>query len=212
MTTPLVQADVVDALVPPFFTVGQGNKTFSRDFVSEFHNLGAQVGANVLPGRGLVIMHRGTSRNPVIFAMSPFYSVAVLILLLVLAWAIVGLLTRRRTMVRRTAWNGGLKKLAPEMTYSATGFSNPVRVIFNSVLRPAAIRESRQTIAEHFLSAIRKDRREIHFVDRILGGPIVRGVRSLAQQLARMHSGRVNTYAAYVLITVLIIVLASTVW
>ncbi len=211
VTIPLVQADVIDALVPPFFTVGQGNKTFSPDFVSEFHNLGAQVGADVFPGRGLVIMHRGTARNPVIFAMSPLYSVVVLALLLMLAWAVVRLLTRRRVRARRAALSGGLKRITPEMTYSATGFSNPVRVVFNTVLRPVSVRENRETIAQHFLSAIRKDRREIHFVDRILAGPIVRGVRSLALQLARMHSGRVNTYAAYVLITLLAIFLIRAV-
>ena len=42
---------------------------------------GAQVGQEVLPGRGLVVMHRGEA-NPVVFAMSTSYMLVALIVLL----------------------------------------------------------------------------------------------------------------------------------
>jgi hydrogenase-4 component B len=207
---PYVHVSTVDQLVPPFFTVGKGNKKFSEGFVSEFHKLGAQVGRDVLPGRGLVIMHRGSERNPVIFAMSPSYTVAVLFLLIGAAFVIIRLLTRHRSLSRKSAWSGGVRRLLPEMTYSATGFSNPVRVIFSSIFKPIPVRDARETIASHFLSAIRKDEIEIHLIDRLFGRPIVQYGRSLAEQLARMHSGRVNAYAAYVLAALLVVLLIQT--
>jgi hypothetical protein len=33
---------------------------------------------------------------------------------------------RTREVVLRTVWEGDIRRLLPEMTYSATGFSNPV--------------------------------------------------------------------------------------
>jgi len=204
---PYVHASAVDQLVPPFFTVGKGNATFPKAFVSDFHKLGAQVGRDVLPGRGLVIMHRGSARNPVIFAMSPSYTVVVLLLLMGVAFVVIRLLTRKRSLSRRPAWNGGVRRLLPEMTYSATGFSNPVRVIFSGIFRPIPVRNTRETVARHFLSAIRRDQIEIHLIDRLFGRPIIAYGRSLANRLGRMHSGRVNAYAAYVLAALLIVLL-----
>jgi hydrogenase-4 component B len=204
---PYVHVSALDQVVPPFFTVGKGNGTFSKAFVSDFHKLGAQVGRDVLPGRGLVIMHRGGKRNPVIFAMSPSYTVVVLLLLLGVTYLVVRLLTRRQSLSRRPAWSGGVRRLLPEMTYSATGFSNPVRVIFSGIFRPIPVRDTRETIARHFLSAIRKDQIEIHLIDRLFSRPVIHCGRSLANRLGRMHSGRVNAYAAYVLVTLLVVLL-----
>ena len=73
-----------DALVPPFFASNPAHDTLPPAFVDEFHNLGAQVGQNVLPGRGLVVMHRGGTENPVVFAMSTSYTLVALIVLLLL--------------------------------------------------------------------------------------------------------------------------------
>ena len=42
------------------------------------------------------------------------------------------------------------------MTYTATGFSNPVRVIFDAIFRPTTVEDSRQTVGEHFRTAIRR--------------------------------------------------------
>ena len=48
-------------------------------FADEFHDLGAQVGQGVLPGRGLVVLHRGGAENPVVFAMSTSYMLVALV-------------------------------------------------------------------------------------------------------------------------------------
>src|SRR4029077_11200802 len=71
-------------------------------FVAEFHDLGAQVGESVLPGRGLVVLDRGGKENPVVFAMSTSYMLVALAVLLVLTYLIVRLwLTNRREVTRR---------------------------------------------------------------------------------------------------------------
>ena len=210
VTAPLVRQSAMDDLVPPFFIVTKGNDKFPEPFIAEFNALGAQVGQNALPGRGLVVMHRGGERNPVVFAMAPSYGVVVLVLLLGLVFFTVRFMTRGRSTLRQPAWDGGVRRLIPQMTYTVTGFSNPVRVVFSGIFRPIMIHDARETIAQHFLSAIKKDRQDVHLADRLLTRPLLRFGRQLAALLARMHSGRVNSYATYVLLCLLLVFLIGS--
>jgi len=203
--TPLIQESVVDELVPPFFIVAKGDPNFSDAFISEFHDLGAQTGRNVIPGRGLVVLHRGTERNPVVFAMSTSYTLVVLALLLSGVFILIRVLTKTRMVTRKPAWDGGVRRLMPEMTYTATGFSNPVRVIFEAIFRPSTLDERKEMVAEHFRTAIKNEHKEVHIADRSVFHPIVRGIQSIALLLGQMHTGSVNIYAAYILISLAII-------
>jgi hydrogenase-4 component B len=209
--TPMTGASAVDALVPPFFAGSAEHSQLPADFATEFHDLGAQVGQDVLPGRGLVVMHRGGAQNPVVFAMSTSYMLPVLIALLAIAYGIVRLgLARRRGVVRRACWDGGVQRLLPEMTYTATGFSNPVRVIFDAILQPTAIEDTRETVAEHFRTAIRRQRKTVHIVDRVVLAPLKEGGFKIANGLAAMHHGRINAYIAYGLLTLVVALIVGS--
>ena len=203
-TTPLVHQSVVDDIVPPFMLLNGGQGRYGDGLVSEFHDLGAQIGQGVLPGRGLVVLHQGTERNPVVFAMSTSYGAIVLLLLIGGSFLLIRMLTRARKVTVQPAWDGGLRRLHPEMTYTATGFSNPVRVIFRAVFRASPVSETRDAIAEHFRTAIKDAEEEVHIVDRSVFLPLVRVAEWLATWLGRMHSGRVNVYAAFVMGTLLV--------
>jgi len=197
-----IHSDVVaDALVPAFFSSSPAHAALPPAFVSDFHNIGAQVGQSVLPGRGLVVMHRGGAANPVVFAMSTTYMLVVLLILLALTFVIIRLgFTRDRRLSRRQRWDGGIRRLLPEMTYTATGFSNPVRVIFDAVFRPTTVEDTRETVSRHFRTAIRREKDETHFVDKIFLRPVATAALWCARVLAAMHHGRFNTYAAYALL------------
>ncbi len=206
---PLVHRNVVDELVPPFFTIKGENPRFSKAFVADFHDLGAQVGRSVLPGRGLVVLHQGSTKNPVVFAMSTGYTLVVLVLLIGGALALTSLLTRKRKASLRPAWDGGVRRLFPDMTYTATAFSNPVRVVFDAIFRPTTVEDARETVAEHFRTAIGGDRFEIHVVDRTVIQPATRFMLWAANRVSRIHVGKINAYAAYVLITLLLFLLIN---
>jgi hydrogenase-4 component B len=204
---PIAHSSAADALVPPFFAASPGHETLPPAFIGEFHDLGAQIGQNVAPGRGLVILHRGETANPVVFAAAPTYLILVLAGLLLLAFVLLRWgFARRRSVVRRTCWDGGIRRLLPEMTYTATGFSNPVRVIFQTVYRPTIVEDTRETVAEHFLTAIRQRGETVHIVDRAMR-PVQQVMFGLARQLARMHHGRLNVYVAYALLSLLTVLL-----
>lgn len=204
-THSLAGASAADALVPPFFASNPAHQELPPAFVDDFHNLGAQVGQSVFPGRGLVVLHRGGAENPVVFAMSTSYTLVALIVLLLLTYIVIRLwLTRSRKLARRVRWDGGIRRLLPEMTYTATGFSNPVRVIFDAVFRPTTIQDTRETVAEHFRTAIRREKERVHLVDKLVLQPVSSAAMGCARLLAAMHHGRFNTYAAYALLALLI--------
>ncbi len=205
VATPLTGAPSTSALVPGFFPGNAGGAHLAPDFAAEFHDLGARVGAGVIPGRGLVVLHRGGTTNPVVYAMSTSYMVVVLGLLLGLLYLVVRVATRDRSTVREPRWDGGVRRYLPEMTYTATGFSNPVRVVFAAVFRPTRIQNTRQTVAQHFLAAIHRESVAPHVVERYVVAPAGAMLDRTAALLARMHSGRINTYALYVLLTLLIL-------
>ena len=207
---PLAHESATAALVPPFFTAdAQRPETLPPAFLSEFHDLGAQVGREFLPGRGLVVLHRGEERNPVVFAMSTSYMLVALAGILALIFIVFRLLTRYRGLARGAAWDGGLRHLSPGLTYTATGFSNPVRVIFAALLHPAASEESTEAVAVHFRTAIRRDYTEVHIIDRFVLQPPINILRNLAEVARRMHVGHVNAYAAYVLLALLIVLVVG---
>lgn len=207
---PITHHDTLAAIVPPFFAGSPRHPELSAAFVGEFHAIGAQLGQSTLPGSGLVIMHRGGVTNPVVYASSPFWLAVVLAALLLVTWLLVQLVTaRRRTVVRQPCWDGALRRLFPEMTYTATGFSNPVRVIFGAVFRPTTVEDTRETVAQHFRSAILHERDDIHLIDRAVLHPARAAAFGFAALLARIHHGRLNTYITYVLLALLAALLLS---
>jgi hydrogenase-4 component B len=207
VVSPITHTGSTEALVPNFFHVtprSPGN--LSPGFVSDFHDLGAQVGHRVLPGRGLVVLHQGGSSNPVVFAMSTAYTLVVLALVLFLTYIVFQALTRARNAERRNAWAGGLPRLLPQMTYSFTGLSAPVRVIFETVFKPLRERKV-ETVGGHFRTAIRVEETQEHILDRLLTRPILACLLWIANQFRKMHRGQVNVYAAYVLFSLLLVLL-----
>jgi hydrogenase-4 component B len=192
------QARAADALVPPFFAGNVHHRELPSAFIKDFHALGAQVGQSVIPGRGLVVLHRGGKANPVVFAMSTAYMAVVLALMLLVAYAVFRLvIARNRTVDRRPVWDGGIRRLLPEMTYTGTGFSNPVRVIFEAVFKPTTVEDTRQTVGKHFRAAIRRTRGENHVLDRLVLNPIADGAVWVSNGFARMHHGFLNAYVLY---------------
>ncbi len=197
---PLAGASASDALVPPFFASDPAHSALPSTFVKDFHDLGAQIGQSFLPGRGLVVLHRGGEENPVVFAMSTSYMAVALIVLLGGTYVVIRLwLTRRRKLRQRKRWDGGIRRLLPEMTYTATGFSNPVRVVFDAVFRPTTVEDTRETVTRHFRTAILREQERTHPVDKLVFHPVRAALLRVARALAYLHQGRLNTYATYAL-------------
>ena len=201
---PITNAYATTALVPPFFNNQKVADKLPSDFVNDFHNIGAQIGKNILFTRGVVVMHRGGKDNPVVFAMSTSYMLITFLILFGLTFGLVWLLVaRKRSVTYKTRWDGGIKNLLPQMTYTATGFAQPVRVIFNTILR-SNISNKNETVSNNFRLSIKQERQEVHLIDRLVLYPLMKFAKKLSHFLAKMHSGKINTYASYAILTLLV--------
>jgi hypothetical protein len=58
------------------------------------------------------------------------------------------------------------------ITCTATGFSNPVRVVFQAIIQSNITEDPRQTVVVHFRIPIHRQREEIHVMDRIFLRPL----------------------------------------
>ncbi len=186
-------------LVPAFFH-SPGNSHLPLAFFHDFEKIGARIGHSILPGRGLVILHRGGNINPVVFVASPAYMLVTILVIVLFAMVITEIFPLRgRRIERSPVWAGGIKRLFSEMTYTASGFAQPIRVIFEALLRPRHV-EERESLAGHFQMRIRRESVHIHLMDRFVLYPLVKGPSYLSAKLAKMHGGEVNTYTAYVFV------------
>ena len=66
-----------------------------------------------------------------------------------------------------------------------------------------------EAVARHFRTAIRREYTEVHIVDRFVLGPPMDILRSVAGVVRRMHVGNVNAYAAYILLTLLLVLIVG---
>ena len=204
VAAPLAGADPTAAIVPNFF----GHvSVLATGTVHDLTALGAQLGRGLLPLRGLVVLHADGVDAPVAYAMSTALTFAVLVIMLLIVWATTSGVRRHRRVSRGVPWNGGIVRLQPEMTYTATAFSAPVRVLFHAVFDPEVARgEERQGA---FVTAHTHDEVRVHVVDRLLIRPVVELAQRIAGRLAELHHGKVTAYAAYVLVTLVVVLLAT---
>ncbi|MEO8993795.1 MAG: proton-conducting transporter membrane subunit [Rhodanobacter sp.] len=204
MTASLTGADPTDALVPAFFGDVSG---LAAGVAHDLSQLGAQLGHGLFPLRGLVVLHSDGAHAPVVYAMSTLLTFVVLVLMLLVVWAVASGVRRRRRLSRRAPWNGGIVRLLPEMTYTATTFSSPVRVLFHAVFDPEVAREEERQGA--FLTARTHHEVRVHVVDRLFFRPGTEAFQAIARWLARMHHGKITGYAAYVLGALVVVMLAA---
>ena len=204
ITGPLTGANPTDALVPAFFGNGSG---LAAGVVHDLSPLGAQLGRGLLPLRGLVVLHSDGAHAPVVYAMSTALTFVVLVLMLLVVWVVARGVRRHRRISRGLPWNGGIVRLRPEMAYTATVFSAPVRVLFDAVFDPQVARQEERQGA--FLTARVHHEVRVHLVDRLLVGPLLAAAWATAGFLARMHHGKISGYAIYVLGALVVVVLAA---
>ncbi len=152
------------------------------------------IGANLIPApgaHGTVFFNQAFNVNDpyVLFLMALFLSVIV---------ALIRHLIRRSRGVRRVEpWNGGAMAFSPITSWSAEGFSHPIRLAFAKFYGLSRERVHRQ--GTHFYHHT-----VINRVEQNLYVPVVNLGRWIGRTMQHIQSGRVTQYVAYVWIFVLI--------
>lgn len=130
---------------------------------------------------------------------------ATILLLLVGATAILWHARGSRRAEPSPSWACG-QPLSTSLRWTGAGFSKPVRLVYETVLRP----ERSITVTEHrgVVHRVAYEGRVPHLIDERLYGPVRRGALSAAHQARRLQSGTLGTYVAYLIGLVLVLLLA----
>lgn len=166
------------------------------------HAAGApNVSANLSSGQLLIepVFAKFASISPTELAVV----IPTFTLLLMLLGAAVG--NRRLGVVRTPVWNSGAVAPGPRTQYTATGWSNPTRVVFDTLLRT---RRTRRTSGlELAPEGVVYTSKVPAIVDHRLVLPLVRRTMRLAKALQALQSGSLARYLFYILVTLVAVLL-----
>jgi hydrogenase-4 component B len=113
---------------------------------------------------------------------------------------------RARTRIAPT-WDCGLRGLTPQMEYTATGFSKPLRMIFKALFRPRREVQRYYDFSPYFTTTLRFESHvEEMFQTRIyrpLKWLVLRGSR----RLRALQAGSIQAYLIYMFVTLLALLL-----
>jgi hydrogenase-4 component B len=104
-------------------------------------------------------------------------------------------------------WGCGIK-LHSGMEYSATGFVQPIRQIFSMIYQPAVKLETEMLEQSRYFAKRKRFDLSFQPVFKIyLYDPVVRFFLQLADRFRIIHSGNLHVYLAYILLTLIILLL-----
>ena len=165
-----------------------------------FFNSHIVGGASLNPGTLLVQQGAGTSSSPLLIAL---LLVGLVLLPVAIGVAVGGRIRKRIAMT----WACGLERIEPQMQYTATGFSKPIRMIFSNIVRATHEIEMEEETSPYFRPAIRYQLRTESIFHRYMYGPLNNAVLNTAHILRRIQTGHLQTYLAYIFITLVLLLL-----
>jgi hypothetical protein len=196
VTTSLLGRSVLNQVVPPLFTNHPGNYQL-------LVTLGGGLFGGLLPVNGLVVIAApafSTIDSPTYLFLAELLLVGMVLLVL---RAIRPLGSRRTGPV----WAGGIPRFTASMTYTGLAYSNPIRIIFNSLYRSHARTGEIASAAHHREGRITYQQEIPPPFERILYRPLLNIGGGLTRRARIIQSGNVNQYVAYIFLIVLIVLI-----
>lgn len=135
-----------------------------------------------------------------LFALLAVPGIAVLFLLRAAA--------RRRPERLAPTWGCGIA-LTPRMEYSASAFSQPLRMIFRQILRPRPELEARHEVSPYFACYLRYRTEITPVFERYLYGPAARLLVEASHRLRGIQAGGIRLYLAYILATLVFLLVVA---
>ncbi len=119
-------------------------------------------------------------------------------------WAFFG----RHSKVRiGPTWDCGLRGLTPQMEYTATGFSKPIRMIFKALFRPRREVQREYDYSPYFAKNLRFESHiEEAFVTRLYR-PLNRGILRFSRRMRALQAGSIQAYLIYIFVTLLLLLM-----
>ncbi len=163
--------------------------------------VGQQLSAQLSLADGLVLAslteNTGTVSTPGLVLMG--------VCLLPIPFGLWLVFARNSRTRRGPTWDCGLRGLTPQMEYTATGFSKPIRMMFKALFRPRRDVQREYDFSPYFATKIRFESHVEEVFERRIYRPariwILRGSR----RIRALQAGSIHAYLLYIFITLLLL-------
>jgi len=113
---------------------------------------------------------------------------------------------RARTRIGPT-WDCGLPGLTPNMEYTATGFSKPIRMIFKALFRPRREVQREYDYSPYFAKTIRFESEIEEAFVRRLYRPLNRAILRFSRRMRALQAGSIQAYLIYIFVTLVLLLM-----
>ena len=165
--------------------------------------LGQAISARVIGGNGWMLTALGLEQG----SISTLGMVSLFLALLPLPWVSWLLFSRKAPHSIGETWDCGLDRLTPQMEYTATAYSKPLRMIFRALYRPRRQVEADFEVSRYFTKSIRFETHIEPTFEKLIYEPLHRAILRVSQRLRWIQAGSLNTYLLYIFITLLLLLL-----
>jgi len=118
------------------------------------------------------------------------------------------LLFARRSKTRiAPTWDCGQRGLTPQMEYTATGFSKPIRMIFKTLFRPHREVQREYDFSPYFATTIRFESHVEEVFQTRIYRPLKWLVLRASRRLRALQAGSLQAYLIYIFVTLLLLLL-----
>lgn len=115
-------------------------------------------------------------------------------------WLVMARKTRTRI---GPTWDCGLRGLTPQMEYTATGFSKPIRMIFKALFRPRREVQREYDFSPFFTTHLRFESHVEEIFETRIYRPLNWLVLTVSRRLRALQAGSIQAYLIYIFITLL---------
>ena len=133
-------------------------------------------------------------------------TLAALVLVVVPFFLWLLLAQHARTRIGPT-WDCGLKGLTPQMEYTATGFSKPIRMIFKALFRPRREVQREYDFSPYFAKSIRFDSQVEEVFEQRIYRPARIWILRASRRMRALQAGSIQAYLIYIFVTLLLLLL-----
>ena len=167
--------------------------------------LGAQISRQLAAPGGIVLSSLGLEAGTVSTLGITLTAVCLLPIPLAL-WIFFGRAAARQTGM---TWACGQKTLTPQMQYTATGFSKPLRIIFKALFRPHRAVQAEFEFSPYFARTIRFESHIEETFEARIYRPLQRFILRTSRRMRALQAGSLQAYLIYIFVTLLLLLILT---
>jgi hydrogenase-4 component B len=165
--------------------------------------IGQPIGAQVSLANGLVLGGLSEKAGTV----STLGIVLMLICLLPIPLGLWLVFARKTKTRLGPTWACGQRGLTPQMEYTATGFSKPIRMIFKALFRPRRDVQREYDFSPHFATTLRFESHVEEVFERRLYRPARIWILRASRRSRAIQAGSIHAYLLYIFATLILLLL-----